>query len=137
MKRFTAFALVMVSVFLLIGCGYNSQKAVAAVISEKVTKIDITHRNGADARTWMVEGDEIALLREWLGKIDYKHLAETEGPSLEKHAYIGMYTFVLTGGEWPGFSYVIVGPDDCYIQSEGNWFSVTNPTDPPVPIPVE
>ena len=41
MKRFKAFALVMVSVFLLIGCGYNSQKAVAAVISEKVTKIDL------------------------------------------------------------------------------------------------
>ena len=41
------------------------------------------------------------------------------------------YDFVLTEGDYPGFTYIINGPDDCYLLIEGNWFSVLNPSYPP------
>ena len=43
-----------------------------------------------------------------------------------------IYEFVLTEGDYPGFTYVINGPNDCYLLIEGEWFVVTNPTNPPI-----
>lgn len=137
MKRITALVLALVCVLSLCSCGWNSQKVVATVISENVTKIDITHRIGGKTTNWSVEGTEIDLLREWLDKLSYKHLEVKEGQSPGDSNGGEVYTFVLTGGEWPGFSYVINGQNECYIQSEGNWFSVTNPSDPPVTEPAD
>ena len=44
---------------------------------------------------------------------------------------------MLTEGYYPGFSYVICGPDDCYLLIEGYWYSVTNPSDPPAASPAD
>ena len=137
MKKLMALVLALVCIVALCSCGWNSQKVVAAVISENVTKIDITHRIGGETTNWSVDGAEIDHLREWLGKLSYKHLEVKEGQSHGDSNGGEVYTFVLTGDEWPGFSYVINGQNDCYILSEGNWFSVTNPTNPPISEPTE
>ncbi len=137
MKKWIALVLALVCILALCSCGWNSQKIVAAHISQNVTKIDVIHYRGGRDTSWSIEGEEIDRLREWLDKLSYKHLEVEEGQSPGDAVGGEVYTFVLTGGEWPDFSYVINGQNDCYIQSERNWFSVNNPINPPVTEPTD
>lgn len=132
MKKLMAFVLSVVCILALYGCGWNSQIEVATVFSENVTKVDVTHFIGGRTTTWSVEGTDIDLLREWYNNLSYRHRAFEKGQSPGDSDGGEVYTFVFNGVEWPGFSYVINGENDCYIQSEGNWFVVTNPSMPPV-----
>ena len=138
MRKYIALILALVCVLSLCSCGWNSQKAVATVFSENVTKVDITHRIGAETKNWSIEDAEIDPLREWFNKLSYKHIEVKEGQSPGDNNGNEVYTFAFTGGEWSGFSYVINGENDCYILNpEGKWFSVTNPTTPPISEPTE
>ena len=137
MKKWIALARVLVCLLTLCSCGWNSQKMVAAHISQNVTKIDVVHLQGTKEKCWSVEGAEIDRLREWLDSLSYKHLEVEVGQSPGDSNGGEVYIFALTGGEWPDFSYVINGENNCYIQSEENWFSVINPTDPPVAEPID
>jgi len=137
MKKLIAFVITIACVVALYGCGWNSQKEVATVFSENITKVDVTHFIGGRTTTWSVEGTDIDSLREWYNTLSYRYREFEKGHSPGESNGGEVYTFVFTGGEWPGFSYVIGGENDCYIQSEGNWFAVTNPSMPPVSQPAE
>ena len=138
MKKLTALVLVLVFVLPLCSCGWNSQKEVATVFSENVTKVDITRRIGAEPTNWSIEGTEIDTLREWFNELSYRRIEVKEGQSPGDSNGNEVYTFEFTGGEWLGFSYVINGENDCYILNpEGNWFYVTNPSKPPISEPVK
>ena len=138
MKKYIALLFALVCVLSLCSCGWNSPKAVATVFSENITKVDITHRIGPKTTDWSIDGTEINTLREWFNKLSYSHIAFEEGRAPGDLDGIEVYTFAFTGGEWLGFSYFINGEDNCYILSpEGNWFSVANPSNPPVGQPAE
>ena len=137
MKKIITLVVAFVCILVLYSCGWNSKKVIAAVISENVTQIEITHHIGGQTTNWTVEGTEIERLREWLDNLSYRQLKGIEGQSPGDSNGGEIYIFELVGGEWSGFSYVINGKNDCYIQSEGNWFSVANPTEPPVSEPTE
>ena len=81
MKKLIALVLALVCVLFLCSCGRNSQKVVATVFSENVTKVDITHRIGTETTKWSIEGKEIDLLRKWFNELSYKHIAVKEGQS--------------------------------------------------------
>lgn len=138
MKKLIVLVLTLACVLSLCSCGWNSQKAIATVFSENVTKVDITHRIGTETTNWNIEGTEISPLREWFNKLSYRHIEVKEGQSSGDGNGNEVYTFAFTGGDWLGFSYIINEENDCYILSpEGNWFSVTNPSNPPVVRPTE
>ena len=137
MKKLMAFVLSVVCILALYGCGWNSQIEVATVFSENVTKVDVTHFMGGKTTTWSVEGTDIDPLREWYNTLSYRYREFEKGQSPGDSDGGEVYTFDFTGGEWPGFSYVINGQNDCYIQSEGKWFVVGNPSMPPVVEPAE
>ena len=133
MKKIRALVLAVVCILSLCSCGWNSQKAVATVFGENVTKVDIAHRIGTETTNWSIEGTELVPLREWFNNLDYKHIEVEDGKTPGDVNGNEVYTFEFTGGEWLGFSYVINGENDCYLLNpEGNWFSVTNPSIPPV-----
>lgn len=133
MKKAIIFVLTFVCILSLCSCGWNSQKEVATVFSENVTKVDITHRIGTETTNWSIEGTEIDALREWFNNLNYTRFEVKDGHTPGNVNGNEVYTFEFTGGEWLGFSYVINGENDCYILNpEGNWFSVSNPTTPPV-----
>ena len=73
---------------------------------------------GPDLRVWP-DG-----LRDWASGLKYELLDSEENPGDRDGG--GVYEVVLTEGYYPGFSYVICGPDDCYLLIEGCWYSVTN-----------
>lgn len=133
MKKLIIFVLALACMMTLCSCGWNSQKAVATVFSENVTKVNITHRIGAGTTHWSIDGAEIKSLREWYNQLNYNVIEVKDGQSPGNVNGNEVYTFEFTGGEWLGFSYVINGDNDCYILNpEGNWFAVTNPSAPPV-----
>ena len=41
-------------------------------------------------------------------------------------------SFEIMESDYPGFSYYIGGPDNCYLLIEGEWYKVSNPSDPPI-----
>ena len=109
MKKLIVLVLALVCVLSLCSCGWNSQKAVATVFSENVTKVDITHRVCTEITNWSIEGTEIDLLREWFNNLNYKLLEVKEGQTPGDVNGNEVYTFEFTGGEWFGFYYVING----------------------------
>ena len=138
MKKLLTLVLALVCLISLCSCGWNSQKAVATIFSQNVTKVDITHRIGTETTNWSVEGTEIAPLREWFNKLDYNLIEVKDGQSPGNVNGNEVYTFEFIGEDWLGFSYVINGENDCYLLNpEGYWFAVSNPSTPPVTEPTQ
>ena len=81
MKKLIAFVITMVCVVVLSSCGWNSQKEVATVFSENVTKVDVTHFTGGRTTTWSVEGTDIDSLREWYNTLSYRYREFEKGQS--------------------------------------------------------
>ncbi len=106
---------------------------VAAFLDGEVTGVEVTHSVYGKDTTWTIgEEETLERLREWAGELDYVPFAFKEGESPSDVAGGEAYAFAVTGAEFPGFSYVILGPEECYLYAGGAWYSVSNPSDPPV-----
>ncbi len=116
--------LILISVFSLAGCNQ---------VSDYITKVDITHRINGKLTQWTAEGQDVDSLKEWASELEYKRVELEEGQSPCDGGEI--YDFTLTEGDYPVFSYVINEPDDCYLLIDEDWYSVSNPSDPPVTAP--
>ena len=134
MKKIVAFVLSLSFVLALAGCHQKSGpgRPITAYIGDSVTTVDITHHINGKSVQWAAEGEEVAALRDWASKLEYELFEFEEGQSPGDSDGGEVYDFVLTEGGYPGFSYVINGTEDCYLLIEGYWFSVKNPSNPPV-----
>ena len=144
MKRFAAYILFVVCIFNLAGCtgkadtpsdGEEPGKPIAAYIGDDVTGVKITHVLMGELTEWNIEGDGIDALRLWANGLEYELREFEEGNTPGDGEGQEAYWFELTGGDYPGFDYIICGPDDCYLLIENNWYAVKNPSDPPVEAP--
>lgn len=105
---------------------------VAAFLDGEVTGVEVTHSVYGKDTTWTIEEEEtLKRLREWAGELDYVPYEFEEGESPSDMAGGEAYAFAVTGAEFPGFSYVILGPEECYLYVD-DWYFVNNPSDPPV-----
>ncbi len=120
MKRLMAFVLSLSFVLALAGCNRKSvpDRPITAYIRDSVTTVDIKHHISGKSAQWSAEGEEVEALRDWASKLEYE-------------------LFEFEEGQYPGFSYVVNGTEDCYLLIEGYWFSVKNPSAPPVMEPHE
>ena len=139
MKRLMASVLSLSFVFVLAGCNQKSGpgRPITAYIGDSVTTVDITHHISGKSTQWTAEGEDVESLRNWAAKLEYELFEFEEGQSPGDSDGGEIYDFVLTEGGYPGFSYVINGTEDCYLLIEGYWFSVKNPSEPPVMNPHE
>ena len=138
MRKYIAFALALVFMFSLTGCNQKSGpgRPISAYIGDSVTTVNISHHIAGQTTQWVAEGEEVDSLRDWATKLEYEILEFEEGQSPGDSDGGEVYDFVFTEGGFPGFSYVINGTDDCYLLIEGYWFSVKNPSNPPVTEPL-
>ena len=104
----------------------------APYIGSYVTKVDVTHILSEQLQEWTVDGEQLDELRAWADGLKYEHKTYADGQSPGDTDGGEIYSFVLTEGDYPGFTYVINGPDDCHLVIEGEWFSVSNPSTPPI-----
>ena len=139
MKRLMAFVLSLSFVLALAGCNRKSvpDRPITAYIRDSVTTVDIKHHISGKSAQWSAEGEEVEALRDWASKLEYELFEFEEGQSPGDSDGGEVYDFVLTEDGYPGFSYVINGTEDCYLLIEGYWFSVKNPSEPPVMEPHE
>ena len=131
MKKLIALGLLLVCIITLCSCQKEPLKLPIPVISEDVTKVDISYYAGGRTTNWSVEGAEVDLLKEWLNNLSLEPVlflgstpGDCDGPS--------SYTFYLDREEPRYFTYLFSSAEKQYIRYEGNWFVVTNPSDPPV-----
>ena len=104
----------------------------APYIGDYVTTVDVTHVLSGQLQECKIPGEQLIALRTWANELKYEHRTYEKGQSPGDTDGGEIYEFVLTEGDYPGFTYVINGPNDCHLLIEGEWFVVTNPTNPPI-----
>lgn len=131
--------LILISVCLLGLCACGASQPAAPLIGDSVTEAVVTHSLYGKDRSWTVTGEEIRLLREWAEGLKYRYVefkpGNTPGDQCGGEAYSFEPTADEHDGGWPGFSYVKNGASGCWLLIAGSWFSVSNPSDPPVSEP--
>lgn len=138
MKRSVTSALVIAAMLSLAGCGQSNPalgSAPAISISDSATEIEVTHIISGAESQWTVKSDELEPLKNWISGLNYRMVQFEEGQSPGDEAGGEAYGFDMTDVDHPGFSYVINGPDRCYLLMDGNWYSVSNPSNPPITEP--
>lgn len=135
MKRFIPLLIGFICAFGLSGCSQSEAGPggpLSACIGDSVTQVNIIHcvRGRSVQRT--AKDDEVDRLREWASNLQYEIFNYEEGQSPGDCGEGETLDFVITEGDYPGFSYVINGTNDCYLLIEGNWYFVLNPSDPPL-----
>lgn len=135
MKKIAALVLISACLLGLCSCGDQAEPLIAG----DVTEVTVTHTLMGQDTEWTLTGGEIELLRQWASELNYKYVefepGDTPGDSDGGEAYSFRLSTDESGGGRPGFSYVKNGPDDCWLLVGGRWFSVSNPSSPPVSEP--
>lgn len=114
--------------------GPNSASDNPISIADSVTDVEITHIISGTELLWTVNSDELESLKNWVLGLNYRMVSFEAGNSPGDENGGEVYSFDI-GEDRPGFSYVINGPDRCYLLMDGTWYSVSNPSDPPVTEP--
>jgi hypothetical protein len=126
-KSFLIFAAVML--FVLSACANQSNKFSIEMLPDQIEQIAVSHYLSGEQTEWTIKGEELEAWKAWLGGLSARQKSFEEGSTPGDVDGGEVYSFVINNGE-SGVSYVINGPDDCYLLFEGEWYVVSNPTDP-------
>ena len=134
MKKYALPVVVLLLCIMLTACSskttVDSKGQSSPLISDEVTKVNITHILAGQLTEWSIEGDDVETLRLWANGLEYELREFEEGNTPGDGDGQEAYWFELTGGNYPGFDYIICGPDDCYLLMEDSWYVVSNPSAP-------
>lgn len=141
MKRQLLLILTLSFLLALAACGTSdtnsaSDSLISVSIMNSVTKAEITHIISGTESLWTVDGGELEALKDWMSGLNYSMIQFEKGKSPGDGDGGEAYSFDMADTGHPGFSYVINGPDRCYLLMDGNWYSVSNPSNPPVTEPL-
>lgn len=125
------------AILLLAGCS-NIEKGRDAIIGTDVNKVGIIHVTGDEMVQWTVSGDEIDALREWASGLKFlPHEFEKNKTPYDTDTDVESYEFYLTKGDYRNISYAIIDEKTSYIFYADKWYTVTNPSVPPLQEPAE
>lgn len=110
----------------------KQSRPIAAVIQDDVTIVNIEHIRCGQITKSTVEGISLNELRAWADGLEYEHKTFAKGNTPGDADGGEVYSFEIMESDYPGFSYYIGGPDNCYLLIEGEWYKVSNPSDPPI-----
>ncbi|HBA46200.1 MAG: hypothetical protein HFH85_17755 [Lachnospiraceae bacterium] len=108
------------------------QRPIAAYIQDDVSSVEVSHYYSNKVSTWTVEGEELAILREWTNALQYEIKDFENKDTPDKAEDSELFSISISGGDYPGFSYIIDSSGIHYLLIEGYWYSVTNPSYPPL-----
>ena len=114
-KYLTLLCMLIIGTLNIGGCGRAEADFETSVfkISDDITKVNVEHYVSGEIAQWAVEGAGVDDLRNWFNGLEF-------------------YSFTFAEEDNPEFSYVINGPEDCYLLMEGRWYLVKNPLEPPI-----
>ncbi len=135
MKKFIMLVCILtIGVFNLVGCSKREPNSKISVfkISDDISKVNIEHYVSGEITKWIAEGAEVDELRNWFNGLEYTLFKYEEGESPGDGEGGEFYSFTFAEEDNSQFSYVINGPEDCYLLMEGHWYLVKNPSEPPI-----
>ena len=135
MKKFIMLVFMLaVGMFNIVGCGKEELDSEISVfeISDDISKVNVEHYVSGGIMQWIAEGTEVDELRDWFNGLEYTLFEYEEGESPGDGEGGEFYSFTFAEEDNSGFSYVINGPEDCYLLMEGCWYLVKNPLEPPI-----
>ena len=140
MKKHLLRILTLSFLLTLSACGTSSSNSISdslisASIADSVTEVKITHIVSGAESQWAADRDEWEALKTWISGLNGRMVQFETGNSPGDESGGEVYRFDMIGADHPGFSYVINGPDRCYLLMDGTWYSVSNPSNPPVTEP--
>lgn len=133
-----ATGLALAGLLALTGCeSAQKEKSPSVFLSmgETITQIEITHQEAGQTSQWVVDGSQADVLWDWVLELEYSPAAFEDGQSPGDADGGETYDFRLNDKEKGEFCYVINGKADCYLLIEGDWYTVSNPSNPPVQEP--
>lgn len=122
------------AILLLTGCS-KLIKERDAIIGMNVNKVGIIHTTNEEMIQWIVTGDEINTLRDWAAELKCLPYEFADGQSPSELENVEYYNFYLAVGEYNYISYAIVDENNSYIFFADHWYSVSNPSVPPLQKP--
>ena len=135
MKKYIMLVFILtIGVCNIVGCGRAEpdSEISALKISDDITKVNVVHMDCGGIIQWVAEGSEIDELRNWVNGLEYALFEYEEGKSPGDGEGGEVYRFTYDEGSDLEFSYVINGPDKCYLLIEDCWYVVKNPSRPPI-----
>ena len=108
------------------------QRPISAYIQENVSVATVYHTVQGKTAELVIEGEALESLRIWTNNLEYTLTADN-GQEIPKNIETAeTFKIVLEEGDYPGFSYFDCGENNCYLWIEGYWYTVVNPSNPPV-----
>lgn len=138
MKKGLAYLILFTMLSGLAGCAdfqAGADGPLAALAEKNVTEISIEHLKSGSTVQWTLENEKLDELKNWASELKCRLQKFEAGQSPGDSNGGEVYMFSPTEGDCPEFSYVINGPNQCYILTGGSWYSVANPSGPPVTEP--
>ena len=135
MKKFIMLVFILaMGVLNIVGCGRAEPDSEMSVfkISDDITKVNVEHYVSGEITQWMAEGAKVDELRNWFNGLEYTLFEYEEGESPGDGEGGEFYSFTFAEEDHSGFSYVINGPEDCYLLMDGCWYLAKNPLRPPI-----
>lgn len=120
---------------LLAGCGGSDRdldRIESKMVSDDVTTVSVTHIVGGQMTEWVVNGDAVEAFRTWMNGLECRQEQFEDGNTPGDSNGGEVYSFVFDKEENSEISYIITGPNDCYLLVGREWYVVKNPSNPPV-----
>ena len=119
-------------VLALAGCaGQNrASSIISELLPQTIESVTIHGSENGELKPWALDAAGIADFRAWVEQLSLKQKTYKDGEAPnEKWAGGISYEFSINEGELSfGYSYI----DAAYIWYDGDWYEITNPTEPPV-----
>ena len=130
MKKLLTWAITFMLIATLIGCT-EQPTYTTFTLDDSDTCINITHCHCGGNEKWYVEGDDIDTFRAWLGNLNCSPVEFAKGESPSDMMGGDVYLYEFTGGTLSSLTYTYIGRDGYYLRIDGNWYHITNPSEPP------
>ncbi len=118
----------------LMGCKEDQPlEQLKELIPDEVKEVTVTHFIGGKESEYIVEGDELEDLKQWILSLSLVNRTYEEGSTPGDGNGGEIYRFSM-GDSYAEFAYVINGKKDCHMLIGDEWYSVSAPVNPEKPI---
>lgn len=131
MKKIILWCIPILLVISLAACG-NQTTSVTFSITDDVTEANVTHILSGQTSEGSIRGTDLQLLKEWVSGLQCEQKDFEQGSTPGDTEGGEAYSFTFNEKPDLNFSYVINGENDCYVVFGSTWYSVSNPSVPPV-----
>ncbi len=111
-----------------------ANRPISAYIQEDVSSVTAIYTAEGNTVERLIEGAELDRLRTWTNDLHYILIADSGKEPPSDAEIKETYEFVITEGDYPGYSYIITESGDSFLLIEGYWYFDPNPSKPPIDI---